>query len=1005
MSQASRLRRLPALEDQPEQRGAPWATSPDRGADVGSAPAQRADRPDLRLVLPGAFGWAVGWLAPVIGAGRAIGLGAGLAGIGVLALCRSRFVSGGTVAAVCVAGAAIAVAAAARIATVQDGPLRELARERQTATLELVITGDPARVHPRQDGPVSSRPTVLVPARAELLRRGDGQTRLRLPVLILAPATDRWAGLVPGQRIRTTGRLAPPRRLDGTAAVFSPRGPPTVTSAESAVQSVASGMRADLRQAVAGLDPAARGLIPALAVGDTTQMPDDLVKDFRRSGLSHLTAVSGANLAIVAGVVIGVVRGLGRSRRTAGTIGLVAVVGFVVLARPQPSVLRAAVMAVILLAALVTGRRRAGLAALAGSVLVLLLIDPWLARSYGFALSVLATAGMLVLAPGWRDRIAARLPGPVLCRAALAEAVALSAAAQVATLPVVVMLSGQISLVSLVANLVAAPAVPATTILGLSAALLGQASHPVAAVVGTLAGWPADWIVRIARTSADLPGAVVPWRSGLTGGLLVLAAVVAAITVGPMLVRRRLATGSVVGGCVLVLGGAHLLGPAGWPPPGWVAVACDVGQGDALAVPLGQGSAVVVDAGPDPSAVDACLERLRVHRVPLLVLTHFHADHVDGLPGVLSGRAVGEILVSPLAEPAAGSAEVQRLAAAAGVPVRVGGAGQVRAFGSSRFEVVWPRPAGTGWPAPVDAGDPAGGGSSEGSGPNNASLVLLATVNGVRILLTGDIEPPAQDALLSGGANLRADVLKVPHHGSSYQDERLPATVHPAIALISVGAGNDYGHPSARTIAALRSVGARVLRTDHDGDLAVALAGGRLRAATRGSWLDRTVRVAANRAPLARSAATEWSAVRASDSLPTGRRPPQRLAHRAHARARTSTVRWLRGALAAAAARRRCNGSGFADLHGGLLRRRGRAPPVPDDPGYGRGAGGRARGQRRDLPHGRGSRRHHRVRPDRADPRPGRARAGRCRPRRAADPVPAGRPGCLADLEPADHVR
>jgi competence protein ComEC len=180
-------------------------------------------------VLPGAFGWAVGWLAPVIGAGRAIGLGAGLAGIGVLALCRSRSGSGGTVAAVCVAGAAVAVAAAARIATVQDGPLRELARERQTAMLELVITGDPARVHPRQDGPASSRPTVLVPARAELLRRGDGQTRLRLPVLILAPATDRWAGLVPSQRIRTTGRLAPPRRLDGTAAVFSPRGPPTVT--------------------------------------------------------------------------------------------------------------------------------------------------------------------------------------------------------------------------------------------------------------------------------------------------------------------------------------------------------------------------------------------------------------------------------------------------------------------------------------------------------------------------------------------------------------------------------------------------------------------------------------------------------------------------------------------------------------------------------------------------------------------------------------------------------
>lgn len=909
-----------------------WPASSDGADAAGSVAAQRADRPDLRLVGPSALGWAVGWLAPVIGAGRATALAAVLAGVGVLALWRHGSATSTTVAAVCVAGAAVAVAAAARIVTIDHGPVRELAQERQTVTIELVITGDPVRVHPWRDGPASSRPTVLVPARVELLRRTNGQTRVRLPVLVLAPATQSWAGLVPSQRIRATGRLAPSRRLDGTAAVLSPRGPPTVISAESSVQSVASRLRADLRQAVAGLDPAARGLVPALAVGDTTRMPDDLVEDFRRSGLSHLTAVSGANLAIVAGVVIGVVRGLGRSRRAAGVIGFVAVVGFVVLARPQPSVLRAAAMAMILLAALVTGRRRAGLAALAGTVLVLLLIDPWLARSYGFALSVLATGGMLVLAPGWRDRIEARIPGPILCRAVLAEAVALSAAAQLATLPIVVMLSGQISLASLLANLIAAPAVPATTILGLSATLLGQLSDPVAAVVGTLAGWPADWIVWVARTSAGLPGAVVPWWSGPAGGALVLAAVVAAITLGPTMVRRRLVTGSVVGGFVLVLGGAHVLGPTGWPPPGWVIVACDVGQGDGLAVSLGAGSAVVVDAGPEASAMDACLARLQVRHVPLVVLTHFHADHVDGLSGVLTGRAVDEILVSPLAEPAAGSAEVRRLAAAAKVPVQVGSAGQFRAYGSSRFDVAWPRPAAGGPSASNDVGGPAAGGASEGAGPNNASLVVLATVNGVRILLTGDIEPEAQAALLAGGTDLGADVLKVPHHGSSYQDERLPAAVRPAIALISVGAGNDYGHPAARTIASLRSAGAHVLRTDDDGDLAVALAGGRLRAATRGSWLDRTVKVAADRVPSDRAAATEWSAARANVSFPACRRSPQRPAHRAHARARTGPVRWLRRVLAAAAAGRRGDRPGLADLHRGLLRRRGRAPPVPDDP-------------------------------------------------------------------------
>lgn len=167
MPRATRRRRPRSLDaDQPEQRGAPGVTSPAGAAGSDSGPARRADQPDLRLMLPGAFGWAVGWLAPLIGAGRAIGLGAALAGIGVLALWRPGSVTTATVAAVCLAGAAVAVAAAARVATVQHGPVRELAQERETATLELVITGDPARVHPRRDGPVASRPTVLIPARA-----------------------------------------------------------------------------------------------------------------------------------------------------------------------------------------------------------------------------------------------------------------------------------------------------------------------------------------------------------------------------------------------------------------------------------------------------------------------------------------------------------------------------------------------------------------------------------------------------------------------------------------------------------------------------------------------------------------------------------------------------------------------------------------------------------------------------------------------------------------------
>jgi competence protein ComEC len=256
-------------------------------------------------------------------------------------------------------------------------------------------------------------------------------------------------------------------------------------------------------------------------------------------------------------------------------------------------------------------------------------------------------------------------------------------------------------------------------------------------------------------------------------------------------------------------------GSPGWPPTGWVMVACDVGQGDALVLDVGPGTAVVVDAGPDPRLVDGCLRDLGVTTVPLLLLTHFHADHVEGVPGVLRGRHVGQVEVGPYDEPAEERARVLAWTSAAHVPVRQVTVGERVVMGPLRWTVLWPARV-----------------IEEDSVPNNASIVLLLRSRGLSLLLTGDVEPPAQEALAARWEARPVDVLKVPHHGSAYQDPALIRALRPRVAVISVGANNDYGHPAPRTIRLLLGTGARVERTDQDGDVAVVSGPSGLRVVT-----------------------------------------------------------------------------------------------------------------------------------------------------------------------------
>ncbi|GFH65857.1 hypothetical protein Srut_23710 [Streptomyces rutgersensis] len=734
----------------------------------------------------------------------------------------------------CVAAALLCAAAGAASAGLHGadhhrGPVPELAERRARVTAEVEVTGDarPVRQPGGTAGDESGRPpSLLIDGRiVEVAAAGGGAVRTRTPVLLIVPVPDRadgdrWRELLPTTRLRLAGRLVPPLDAGGpNAAVLRPTraGPPEVTGGPSRLQRFAGKLRAGLRAASDGLEPDARALLPALVVGDTGRVPDDLREAFRATDLTHLMAVSGSNLTIVLALLIGppgrahrAERGglaplMGLGLRTTAVAGGALTLAFVIVCRPEPSVVRAAACGAVTLLAVATGRRRSLVPALAAAVLLLSLWDPWLARGHGFLLSVLATGALLLLAPRWSEALRRRgVP------ARIAEAVAAAAAAQAVCAPVVAVLSARVGLVAVPCNLLAEFAVAPATVLGFAALALAPLLPGAAELVATGAGWPAGWIAEVARTGAALPGAGFDWPGGWGGGLLLAGVTVAVVLVSGRLLRRR--RWPVLAAAMLLV--LFVVQPpavtrvvTGWPPPGWRMVLCDVGQGDALVLAAGPGAAVLVDTGPDPLAVDRCLRVLGVDRVPLVVLTHFHADHTGGLAGVLRGRPVGLVETTALADPPAQAALVHRTAAAAGVPVRVAAAGEARrADGGLGWEVLWP------------PGPPA----RPPDGANDASLTLLVRTAGLTLLLLGDLEPPGQRALArTGRVPAGVDVLKVAHHGSAHQDPGLLAAAAPRVAVVSVGADNGYGHPAPSTLATFHDRGVPVHRTDRQGDIAV----------------------------------------------------------------------------------------------------------------------------------------------------------------------------------------
>ena len=782
-------------------------------------------------------GEIAGWLA--------LGVAAGLVGAATMwvAIQGARGRGGGRAITVVAIGA-LAMAVRLGAGGFEGASSPALPQERGTWQATVELTWAP------RDGRQLGRIRVDVPGgRVALLA-----TLPRFPTVVPGDVLSLGGTIRPfgdderGESLRASGMVGS-IRTDEMAIVTLPSGPARLLE----------GLRRGAGDALAiALPEPAAGLAAGILIGLRDRVDRELAADFTTAGVSHVVAISGWNIAIVAAGVAALGGRLHRRRRTGLIAGAIAL--YVAFAGASPAVLRAGAMAGVVLVARESARPARAATALGCAVLGLLLLDPGLVVDAGFQLSSAATAGLIA----WATPLAARLGGakPGRVRAWFAESLGVSLAAQAATLPLVLLAFGRLALVAPAINLVVVPLVPPAMAAGILAgaggaiALSGGPDWAAAALA--FPGWAIlTAVIEAVRFAAHVPLASVDLQppAQIVGAGLALALLwVVPRSIGGIGRLRAGATGASGGRTASVVadprhgsargpgasarwtrivaigltvatvaaGVAAAQRPTGHP----TVTVLDVGQGDAILIEGGGGGRLLVDGGPDPDRLLVTLDaRLPPwdRRIDAIVLTHPHEDHVAGLVLLLARYTVGAVFATPMIGPGPGYAAWEAGLAGTSITRGILATGARLRVDDVRLRVLWP-----------DAGSVPEQPPDTGTGINNVSIVLLGEAAGKRFLLTGDVEEGVDPELVRRGLPT-VDLLKVAHHGSrTASSEAFLDAVRPTIAIASAGAGNRYGHPAPATLERLAEVARRVYRTDRDGSVSVSFEADGLRVRTAG---------------------------------------------------------------------------------------------------------------------------------------------------------------------------
>jgi len=570
-------------------------------------------------------------------------------------------------------------------------------------------------------------------------------------------------------------------------------------------------------------------------LGVRATIPPDLMADFSTTGTSHIVAISGFNIAIIAGVFASLATRL-VGKRWSWAFALVGVALFTLMVGASAAVVRAAVMGGLTILAGYVGRRSDAWAALAAAGLVMVALDPFVLWDLGFQLSFLATLGLMVVSPPLVNRAQPYLAalfseGPLgqWLIEIVNDSLLLTLAAQVTTLPVILVAFGNLSLVAPLTNLLILPAQPMIMACGAAATIAGMIFQPAGQVLGWVAWVFLTYTVEAVRLTARLPFAslavgrlnawvAVAYYAALAGGFIVMQNEPLRARLRGLwgATRSRITAVGVIGALAVIA--ILIWAAAAFLPDGKLHVYfLDVGQGDAILVLTPSGGQVLIDGGTSPGTMTAHLGQhmpFYDRTLDLVVLTHPHDDHLVGLIECLERYDVGQVVDPGYPATTGNYIRWLELLGAKRVPTYRGRRGALQPIdlgGGATLTLLHPPPALL---------------TGTDSDTNNNSVVLRLVWGQVSFLFTGDIEEEGEAVLLRTGAPLRSTVLKAPHHGSqtSLSAEFL-AAVSPRVAVISCGADNEFGHPHVSTLDKLAGAGCTVLRTDQNGTVEVVTDG------------------------------------------------------------------------------------------------------------------------------------------------------------------------------------